>query len=84
MNPAYHRVRFKAELPEGGLPVRFGIVTACNPDGHAASDAENAAATETFRAQLIGARAQQNPNTHLTEVALTEYYILKRKPTASN
>jgi len=54
MNPAYHRVRFKAELPEGGLPVRFGIVTACNPDGRSASDTENAAATEALRAELAG------------------------------
>ena len=57
MNPAYQRVRFKAELPEGGLPVRFGLVTAYNPDGRPASDAENAAATEALRAELAGGAA---------------------------
>jgi Protein of unknown function (DUF3293) len=54
MNPAYQQVRFKAELPEGGLPMRFGIVTACNPDGRSTSAAENAAATEALRGELTG------------------------------
>lgn len=54
MNPAYQQVRFKAELPEGGLPVRFGIVTACNPDGRAATAVDNAAATEALRVELVG------------------------------
>lgn len=57
MNPGYHQVRFKAELPEDALPVRFGIVTACNPDGRSVSDTENAAATEGFRAELAGGAA---------------------------
>ena len=33
MNPAYAEARIRAELPKGGLPERFGIVTAWNPDG---------------------------------------------------
>jgi hypothetical protein len=52
MNPAYQQVRFKAQLPEGGLPVRFGIVTACDPDGRSASAADNAAVTERLRREL--------------------------------
>jgi hypothetical protein len=52
MNRAYQRVRFRAELPEGGMPERFGIVTACNPDGRVASAADNATATESLRTEL--------------------------------
>ncbi len=45
MNPAYAHVRFRAVLPAGGLPERFGIVTACNPDGIDSPEADNQAAT---------------------------------------
>ncbi len=45
MNPAYADVRFRAELPKGGLPERFCIVTAWNPDGITTDAASNAAAT---------------------------------------
>lgn len=45
MNPAYRNVRFRVETPAPGLPVAFGIVTACNPDGRTVSDEENQQAT---------------------------------------
>lgn len=53
MNPAYLKVRFRAELPTAGLPSRFGIITACNPDGQTVSDERNALATERLRSDLI-------------------------------
>jgi len=49
MNPAYLQARFQAELPLGGLPENFGIVTACNPYGKPASAEANAAATVSLR-----------------------------------
>jgi len=49
MNPAYSQARFQAELPYGGLPENFGIVTACNPFGKATSAEANAAATASLR-----------------------------------
>jgi hypothetical protein len=49
MNPAYLQARFQAELPFGGLPENFGIVTACNPYGKPASAEANAAATASLR-----------------------------------
>lgn len=52
MNPAYHNVRFRADLPKAGLPAAFGIVTACNPDGKTVSDSENKEATQAFRVAL--------------------------------
>ena len=45
MNPAYSAARFRATLPNSGLPAVFGVVTAWNPDGRDASPAENEAAT---------------------------------------
>ncbi len=38
---AYMNARFRAEEPEGGWPVEFGVVTACNPQGKLFPDAEN-------------------------------------------
>jgi hypothetical protein len=54
MNPAYRHARFRAELPHGGLPESFCVVTACNPDGRTIADEENEKRTETLREQLIG------------------------------
>ena len=53
MNPAYQNVRFRAEIPKAGVPSRFAIVTACNPDGQDVSDEENAIATERLRNDLL-------------------------------
>lgn len=52
MNPAYHNVHFRADLPKAGLPAAFGIVTACNPDGRTVTDEENQQATESLRSAL--------------------------------
>lgn len=63
MNPAYSTTRFRAELPHGGLPVRFGVVTACNPDGLSRSNRENDAATAALREELQAAGATFFPVT---------------------
>lgn len=52
MNPGYHEVRFRADLPPAGLPAAFGVVTACNPNGRTVTDEENQTATETLRSAL--------------------------------
>jgi hypothetical protein len=52
MNPAYAHVRFRAELPKGGLPERFGIVTAWNPDGIATNTVSNHAANASLETIL--------------------------------
>lgn len=52
MNPGYAHVRFRAELPKGGLPERFGIVTAWNPDGITIDEASNQAASARLEAIL--------------------------------
>lgn len=52
MNPAYQTTRFRAELPHGGQPVRFGVVTACDPEGVVSDSALNATATAALRAGL--------------------------------
>jgi len=49
MNPAYFQARFRADLPHGGLPHSFCIVTACNPDGKTTSPEANAAANASLR-----------------------------------
>jgi hypothetical protein len=49
MNPAYFQARFRADLPHGGLPHTFCIVTACNPDGKTATPEANAAANTSMR-----------------------------------
>lgn len=54
MNPAYRHARFRAELPHGGLPESFCVVTACNPDGRTIADEENRKRTEILREQLVG------------------------------
>lgn len=53
MNPSYRTTRFLAELPRGGMPVRFGVVTACDPVGKPRADAENDTATATFQNELL-------------------------------
>lgn len=52
MNPEYKHSRFLACPPEGGFPICFGVVTACNPNGLVTHDAQNVAATEKLRWQL--------------------------------
>ena len=57
MKPEYQQTRF---LVEGHAPVpeRFGVVTACNPDGVTVDDEQNKAATENLRSHLAGAGFQ--------------------------
>jgi hypothetical protein len=52
MNPGYHVVRFRAELPAAGLPAAFAVVTACNPNGKTVSARENEQATDALRSDL--------------------------------
>jgi len=52
MNSAYLQARFRTELPKGGLPERFGIVTAWNPDGITSDTASNNAANARLEAIL--------------------------------
>ena len=54
MNPAYSQARFRADLPKGGLPNNFGIITACNPFGQPATAEANAAATKSLREMIDG------------------------------
>jgi hypothetical protein len=63
MNPEYKRTRFLARPPAGGFPARFGVVTACNPNGMIADETRNAAATEKLRQELIGAGREFFPVT---------------------
>src|SRR5690349_16339462 len=53
MNPEYRRARFIAFPPPGGFPIRFGVITACNPYGRIVSDEQNFAATAKLRQHLI-------------------------------
>jgi len=52
MNPNFVNVRFRAELPKDGSPAKFGIVTACNPDGQTVASEKNEQATESLRIAL--------------------------------
>lgn len=52
MNPAYCHARFRAELPHGGLPESFAVITACNPEGKTISDEANAERIRQFETQL--------------------------------
>ena len=54
MNPAFANAHFRAHLPTGGLPERFDIVTACNPDGIDAPEADNQAANIRLQVILAG------------------------------
>jgi hypothetical protein len=53
MNSEYKRTRFIASPPPGGFPIRFGVITACNPHGRIVTDEQNAAATAKLRHHLI-------------------------------
>ncbi len=50
---AYMNARFRAEEPEGGWPVEFGVVTACNPQGKIFPDAENEGLTGRLELALL-------------------------------
>jgi hypothetical protein len=54
MKPEYQQTRFLVpELDQ--VPARFGVVTACNPDGVTVGDEQNRAATECLRSALASA-----------------------------
>lgn len=53
MNPAYRHARFRAELPSGGLPESFAVITACNPEGKTVPPAENETRIREFQGQLV-------------------------------
>jgi hypothetical protein len=52
MNPAYRHARLRAELPHGGLPESFAVITAFNPEGKTIPQADNHERTRQFQAQL--------------------------------
>ena len=52
MNPGYNDVCFRAELPAAGVPAAFGVVTACNPNGHTVAKEKNHQATDALRSAL--------------------------------
>ena len=54
MKPDYEQTCFLVDDIKK-LPMKFGIVTACNPDGVTVSDELNTAATERLRSDLTGA-----------------------------
>jgi hypothetical protein len=54
-NPDHLKARFAAALPASGLPPRFGIVTACNPNSAIAADDANKKADEELKRQLVAA-----------------------------
>lgn len=53
MNSEYKRTRFITSPQPGGFPIRFGVITACNPHGRIVTDEQNAAATAKLRQHLI-------------------------------
>lgn len=53
MNQNYLNTRFKVVVPPEGIPSRFGIVTAHNPDGFRVSDAANEKAAAELRMELM-------------------------------
>ncbi|TBR21201.1 DUF3293 domain-containing protein, partial [bacterium] len=50
--PEHLAAYFTCEPPPGGLPPRFGVVTAHNPGGKVSDEAANAAADAALRARL--------------------------------
>jgi hypothetical protein len=54
MKAAYFKARVKAEVPPGGWPESFAVITACNPDGVTIDSATNERRTEAFRQGLVG------------------------------
>lgn len=55
MNPEYKRIRFHVGPLTVGFPTRFGVITACNPNGVITDDAENVSATANLAQQLADA-----------------------------
>ena len=53
MNPEYRLTRFISSPPPGGFPMRFGVITACNPHGRIVTEEQNAAATAKLLQHLI-------------------------------
>lgn len=51
-HPEHLACWFTCEPPPGGLPERFGVVTAYNPEGRPADAAANAAADAALKARL--------------------------------
>ena len=49
---AFKDARFRAEVPEGGWPDEFWVLTACNPNGVTISDAENEELTKKLELAL--------------------------------
>lgn len=54
MKQEYQNTRFLVQGSEK-VPTRFGVVTACNPNGVTVSDEQNKIATERLRNHLAGA-----------------------------
>lgn len=52
MKPEYQQIRFLVQAVDQ-LPARFGVVTACNPNGITVSDEQNRAATDRLRIHLV-------------------------------
>lgn len=55
LNPTYFEARFTASPPPSGLPHRFGIVTAYNPNGQVQSEEDNRKANAELEADLVNA-----------------------------
>ena len=53
MSPDYFDTRFKLDLPLSELPESFAILTAYATTGETWTAAENQAASETLRAELV-------------------------------
>jgi uncharacterized protein DUF3293 len=54
-NPDHLKAHFTAEVLSTGLPPRFGIVTAYNPDSRIAPDGENMKADAELKRALVAA-----------------------------
>lgn len=50
--PEHLAAHFTCDPPPGGLPARFGVVTAYNPEGRIIDAAANAAADASLKARL--------------------------------
>ena len=49
----YARALLRGDVPEGGWPESFGVVTACDPEGTPMPPEVNATRTEGFRLELV-------------------------------
>jgi hypothetical protein len=54
-NPSHLKAHFTADVPSTGLPARFGIVTAYNPDSRIAPEDENKKADAELKLALVAA-----------------------------